>query len=150
MFGFQFQASRNLSKRNGTYSHPIPVHKSLKLLKRPIKRWSKKIYGKLDEKQNRLEKELSKVEKRLEEDHVSLVAREKVISVHLKHIQVKRNQLWKQKSRCKMLSDKDNNTKYFHTVETLTKKRNMITSLTIDGRIVAEPQLLHRRIIEHF
>lgn len=45
-------------------------------------------------------------------------------------------QFYKQYSRVKKLSEKDNNTKYFHTIANMNKKRNMIRRIKVGGSVI--------------
>lgn len=56
----------------------------------------------------------------------------------------------KQYSRCKNLTKKDQNTIYFHTLASYTKKRNHIPRIIINGSILTEVNMITEGIRNYF
>lgn len=50
----------------------------------------------------------------------------------------------------KLITDRDNNTKYFYTLATMRKKRNWIRCIKIKDLKIKDSRLLKIKIVEHF
>jgi len=53
-------------------------------------------------------------------------------------------------SRCRILKEGDRNTRYFHLVATMRRKRKLIEKLTVDGQTITEPSELKKAVISYF
>lgn len=63
---------------------------------------------------------------------------------------IRRERVWRQKARSYGFSLKDHNTKFFHASTIPRRKRNEITHLQIDGRLVSGVDNLKREINRYF
>lgn len=109
----------------------LPLHSKLKSLKHPIKQWSKKRYGELDYRIESLSKAHEKIQLMGEERCLNDMERYilKAIFSLLKKLNMRKEQIWRQKARVINLKLKDSNTKFFHTLANIKKRRKQITML---------------------
>lgn len=57
---------------------------------------------------------------------------------------------WAHNSRTKWLKEGDKNTRYFHTVETMRKRKNCIDTITTEGDIIEEPFEIKQEAAKYF
>lgn len=67
-----------------------------------------------------------------------------------RHQDSKHSHLMYQYSRCKGIGDKDHNSKYFHALESLNKKQNLIDRISINGNVVSEVEDVIKGITKYF
>lgn len=129
-----------------------PAFIRLKMLKRPIKEWHKKNFGNLESQAKTLEDEISRAEKELEVevDNQELVYRLRALSCQLHLVRIRRAQIWRQRSRLKNLKEKDANTKIFHTITNLRKRKNQILELQFGDSVIKDPAEIKLKTVEYF
>jgi len=62
----------------------------------------------------------------------------------------RRERYWKQMSGCKILKDGDRNTRYFHLIATMRRKRKMIEKILVEGVEYSDPISIRKAIVAHF
>lgn len=58
--------------------------------------------------------------------------------------------MWRKKSKIRWLSERNNNTKLFHTQALMRKKRNKLSSIKIGDRIVKKVKEITSQARKHF
>ncbi|XP_025652325.1 uncharacterized protein [Arachis hypogaea] len=110
----------------------------LKALTTPLGRWHKQHFENIQEKIQKYEEEIKKVD-----DLVSngvydgtVEARRKAL-VRCCEVWYERQDIhWKQMSRSRHAKEMDRNTRYFHNIASARRRNNQIDSLVINGRLV--------------
>jgi len=62
----------------------------------------------------------------------------------------RKERYWKQMSRCKRLKVGDRNTRYFHTLATIRRKRNLMSTIQKDEEVFTELAQVRKIFIQHF
>ena len=126
--------------------------KKLKSLKGPLRKWNSEVFGDIDHTISKLEVELAVVDRSLdndEYDEVSLARREALISL-LNRWYKRKGEFWKQLSRDKFINEVDRNTKYFHLLANMKRRKKHISELLVDGRSVHRPRRIKQVISGYF
>lgn len=112
-----------------------PVHRKLQLLKKPIRLWNKNSFGDIDNNLKLVEEKLHKLDKIGDIRELCEYKLKQISSLKAKSSKwrLRKCQLLKQYSRCRNLTQKDHNSKYFHIISSINKKRILIASIQIDG-----------------
>jgi endonuclease/exonuclease/phosphatase family protein len=126
----------------------VGIVTKLKALKGPLRAWSREKFAGMDHKIAQLEKEAHDLHMRRESRQSQAVelARLSAIQHHLSMWMIRRERFWRQKARTYGLSLKDHNSKFFHASTMIRRKRNEITQLMIDGRMVSGVEDLKEEI----
>lgn len=129
----------------------LPPHLRIKALKEPIRRWSKEVYWYIDNNIKALQDHLNKLEKFKTRPLGMLeLSREKALKSKLHSWTIRKSQLLKQYSKCKNITNKDDNTKYFYALANFRMKKNHINKLKIGGMEICGRTALNTHIRHHF
>ncbi|XP_057545914.1 uncharacterized protein LOC130824909 [Amaranthus tricolor] len=120
----------------------VPLNEKLKILKGPLKAWSKEHFDKLDFKIRDLESAIHDLE--LVSDQRTLsdveIARLSAAQSMLQSSLIRRERIWRQKARTYGFKMKDQNSKFFHASTLFRRKKNEILKININGRCIQEQQ----------
>lgn len=111
------------------------VSQKLKLIKAPNKVWNREKFGSIELKIKRVEEEVNKIEKRGDELELSPMGLSRLKALNVEGFKCKgrRLQLMRHYSILKILTEKDNNAKFFHAIATSNRKRNVIRKMKINN-----------------
>lgn len=126
--------------------------RQLKELQRVLRDWNKDTFGNIFSQKKKLFNQLRNIDKRLAQGwNDQLLNLQKVTWKAYEDILAKEKILWFQKSRAKWIELGDRNTKYFHGVATIRRRRNHISTLQNDqGVWVNEPHCLEILATNYF
>ncbi|XP_016185231.1 uncharacterized protein LOC107626855 [Arachis ipaensis] len=130
----------------------LPMHEKLKLIKKNISKWNKKVFGNIDDKIRRLESEIAKVEVLLEGNIKAEInlSRKKVLVGLLDIWYKQKGEYWKQMSREKYIKEVDKNTRYFHTMATIRSRKKQIREIKIGNRHFKDPRRIKNEVRKFF
>ena len=111
------------------------IHKKLKWLKTPIREWNKKVFGKIEDKIQKLEQEIQMIDDKAERTELNEIdlARNKALQRSLYSWRMHKAQLLRQYSRSRELTEKDCNSKFFHAIASYRRSKKTITRIKIGG-----------------
>jgi len=124
----------------------------LKAMKRPLRKWNHEVFGNIDTKISAYQKELERMDMKaqsaelMEEDW----SRREALQSQLRLWMLRKERYWKQLSRCKLLKEGDKNTRYFHLMASMRKRKKVLSRITVQGRSETEPGQIRRVIVNHF
>ena len=130
----------------------LPLEKKLRLIKKPLKRWSREVFGHIDRNIQKFEQALKTAEEAVIRGETGEIAwsRIEALRSQLWLWMIKNERYWKQLSRCRVVKDGDRNTKYFHLTATMRRQRNRIDKLKIDGVEISDMSIIKKSIAEYF
>ena len=130
----------------------FPLEKKLKLIKRPLKEWNRKIFGHIEGHISKFRQALLKLEEEAQRRPLGLDewSRMDALRSQLWLWMNRQERYWRQLSRCKIIREGDRNTKYFHLKATMRRQRNCIDKLMINGEEVTDVNEIKREIIGYF
>ena len=117
---------------------PVPLNEKLKILKGPLKAWSRQHFDHLDIKKEKLEKAIHDLEKLSDDRPLNAVENARLSAAQKLHQSclIKRERIWRQKARSYGFKMKDHNTKFFHASTLFRRKKNEIVKTMINGRCI--------------
>jgi len=130
----------------------MPFEQKIKAMKRPLRRWNKEVFGFVDDKITVIQSELSKLDAK-EQGQPPIPAdiyRRKALQAQMWLWIARKERFWKQMSRCKILNEGDRNTKYFHLIATMRRKKQMIEKVVVEGQEYTEMGSIRKAIVQHF
>jgi len=121
-------------------------------MKKPLKKWNREVFGIIDDKIKSLQEAISKVDDKEQREMLQEadIYRRKALKTQLWQWMTRQERYWKQISRCKLLKAGDRNTRYFHLVATMRKRRKMIEKIVVDGEEYTEPIAIKKAIVGYF
>jgi len=121
-------------------------------MKKPLRKWNNEAFGIIDIKLKSLQEEISKLDEKeqLEQPQEADIFRRRALQSQLWLWMARRERYWKQMSRCKILKAGDRNTRYFHLIATMRRKRKMIDKILVDGVEYYDPISVRKAIVDHF
>lgn len=101
----------------------------LKAIKQNLKEWNCSNFGNIDANIRRLEDVISEIDN---------LGRQKAQS-DLWEWMKRKEVYWAQQSRITWLKEGDKNTKFFHAIASIKRRKNMILSIDVNGKNISEP-----------
>ena len=116
----------------------LPFHRKLVKMREPLRKWNREIFGHIDQKIKSFQKEWAKVDLKAQEFLLDELEwhRMEALQSQLWLWQTQKERYWKQLSICKIIKESDRNTKYFHVLATIRRKKKMISSLTRGTEVI--------------
>ncbi|XP_057249213.1 uncharacterized protein LOC130590681 [Beta vulgaris subsp. vulgaris] len=124
----------------------------LKCVKADLKLWNLQCFGNIDTKISSLETEIQEWDdlansRTLNEEEAKMRSS---VQAELWSWLKKKEIFWAQNSRVQWLKHGDKNTKFFHTLASIRKNRNSISSLEIGGSKLETPDEIRSAALEYF
>ena len=97
----------------------------LNCLKGPLKKWNKEVFGSINDAIGKLEVKVSTVDKSFDIHPMDkmLIARRRALLSQLDIWYKRKGEFWKQHAREKFITKVDKNSKYFHTMATIKRRK---------------------------
>ena len=117
---------------------PVALNDKLRILKGPLKSWSRDHFGHLDEKINKLEETIHDLDRQSDSRTLNDVeiARLNAAQSLLQSCLIRRERIWRQKARSFGFKLKDYNSKFFIASTLFRRKKNEIVRTKINGRSI--------------
>ncbi|KAH7865562.1 hypothetical protein Vadar_008272 [Vaccinium darrowii] len=124
----------------------------LKELKAILKTWAKDVLGNTQKRLEEVELELHKLDIQAEEGNSSesIVALKKTLKEELWKLNRAIESMWLQKSRINWQLLGDKNTKFFHFMASARQRKNLLSSLSVNGTLTEDPDQIKLAIFSHF
>lgn len=141
-----------LVKSEWTLLHGASLPLKLKLLKNPIKKWNREIFGHIDTRVQSLEKEIDNMDSLADQRPLSEVktTRHLALNPTLQKWRNRKAQVLRQYSRLKNITEMDCNSKYFHAVANSRRKKKRLLKINIGSEIIKGQLNLKKGIRQHF
>ena len=116
----------------------VPLNEKLKILKGPLKAWSKQHFDQLDIRIRDLESAIHQLEQMSDQRPLSDIEKARLVAAQstLQSYLIRRERIWRQKARTYGFKMKDHNTKFFHASTLFRRKKNEILKIKINGRCI--------------
>lgn len=116
-----------------------------------MKKWNSQEFGFIESKISSLESFMQSLDN--EENHQNLEENElqdrQLAQIELQEW-IKRESFWAQKSRAQWLKEGDRNTRNFHAIASIRKRKNAIESMTKNGTILNNPFEIRKAVTNYF
>lgn len=124
----------------------------LRITKQNLKEWNHSEFGSIDANIKRLEEVISNLDnpstqRNLDEDEVE---RRKIAQTNLWMWMKRKEVYWAQQSRITWLKEGDRNTKFFHAIALIKRRKNSITNIDINGTNISGPSQIKHEAINFF
>ena len=130
----------------------VSLHTKLKLIKAPLKTWRRQNFDHMDNKIADLEMVIHELERKGERrmlDNIDM-ARLNATNNMLHQWLIRRERIWRQRARSYGFNMKDQNTKFFHAATLFKKKKQEITKIKINDRLIGGTQNIKEKVREFF
>lgn len=123
--------------------------KKLKLLKKDLKKWYRKVFGNLIERKIKASEKIEVLDQRaiLTQSSDQAEAKRCAIQSELENIAKAEEMSWRQKSRCLWIDHGDRNTSFFHKQANVHKRYNCIDKIVIEGELTEDDILIKEPIL---
>ena len=117
---------------------PVALNDKLRILKGPLRSWSRDHFDLLDEKINKLETTIHDLDKLSDSRTLNNVEIAKLNAAQslLQSSLIRKERIWRQKARTYGFKMKDHNTKLFMASTLFRRKKNEIVRLKVKGRAI--------------
>ena len=130
----------------------VPLNEKLKILKGPMRTWSKEHFHQLDYKINNLETAIHDLERISDDRSLGDIEKARLLAAQslLQSYLIRREQIWRQKARSYGFKMKDHNTKFFIASTLIRRKKNEIVTTKVNGRCIQGTSNLKSEIRNFF
>jgi len=130
----------------------LPLDQKLKAMKKPLRKWNREVFGHIDNKLLGLQTAIAQLEakQQLQPLQETDVQRSKALQSQLWLWLARKERFWKQMSRCKILKEGDRNTRYFHLIASIRRKKKMIEKIVVNGVEHTDITAVRQAIVGHF
>jgi len=130
----------------------MTFEQKLREMKKPLRKWNREVFGNIDTKISAYQKELEKMDMKAQSEELMEIewSRREAIQSQLRLWMLRKERYWKQLSRCKILKEGDKNTRYFHLMASMRKRKKLLSTITVRGRRETEPGQIRRVIVDYF
>lgn len=130
----------------------LPLPDKLKQIKLKLKQWNKTEFGLIDSKIKNLEDQIQYFDdianhRTLSDPELDL---RKSAQIDLWSWLKKREAYWAQVSRSKWLKEGDRNTKFFHTLASIRRQKNSISSIVVDNTNIVDCAGIKSEAVSYF
>lgn len=133
-------------------SNRLPWSIKVRGLQRSLREWNKRTFGDINSKKQASIKRIEDLDSKMALTNNNLLVQEQVkVWREYEEVLAQEEIMWFQKSRSKWLQFGDRNTKFYHAVTTIRRRRNIYESLQNDqGEWVDHPEHLARMATNYF
>ena len=130
----------------------VPIHTKLKMMKAPLRTWRRENFDHMDNKINELELVIHDLEMKSEREMVDNMEKARLSAANslLHQWLIRRERIWRQRARTYGFKMKDRNTKFFHAATLFRRKKQEITKIKINGRLIGGVQNLKEKVRDYF
>ena len=124
----------------------------LKEAKKRLKEWNSSEFGHIDSQIHALEEKIHELDMLSNDRALSEneIGERKDAQYNLWTWLRRKETFWAQNSRSKWLKDGDKNTKYFHALASIRKRKNCITALSTNGLLIDNPAGIQKEAVNFF
>ena len=135
-----------------SWSRDLTTPKALTQLERTLRMWNKEVFGEIQVRKEQLMSDINMVQGLLDHTHTNaLLGREAELLKEFEVVLEQEEMLWFQKSREKWVALGDRNTKYFHTLTVVRRRRNRIEMLKNEDEVwVSDAPELEQLAIQYY
>lgn len=142
----------NVIKKAWNSSENLPIPEKLKLVRTSLKKWNQTEFGIIDSKIAEYEDVIQCLDnlaqtKQLDEKELN---ERRNAQIELWEWLKRKESFWAQKFRAQWLKEGDKNTRFFHTIATIRKRKNSIVSITQNGHSLNEPTDIQKAASQFF
>lgn len=129
-----------------------PMMDKLKLVKSNLRAWNVAEFGKIDNQIGVLEGKISDIDMAANDRNLSNdeVASRASLQVELWNWLRRKESYWAQNSRAKWISEGDKNTRYFHTIASMRRRKNCIDVIKSGNQIIQDPEEIKSEAVNFF
>ena len=130
----------------------LPVTEKLKLVKADLRDWNKTKFGLIDENIKNLEEKIQHFDSIANERHLDdiEIQDQKKAQLDLWTWLKRKESYWAQNSRSKWIKEGDRNTKFFHTMASVRRRKNVISPLLFDKTNCVDIAGIKKEAVSYF
>ncbi|KAK2985871.1 hypothetical protein RJ640_009941 [Escallonia rubra] len=126
--------------------------KKLKILKKQLREWSKVEFGNMNSRKSQIMTEIDTLNNKEEELLLSDEDSQRRLSLQLEFHQITKMEeiSWRQKSRETWLKLGDENSRYFHMMASMKRRRNFISAIYVDNSRVDDLDTIKSKAVQFY